>query len=129
MTDELVEQVARALCELHIRNVRRHDTDPERLEEMLPAAIDYAWHDFASAAEAAIAAITAHTVPREEYERVVAALQRHMSAVEALGKSPPGRKDNYFEAPLSVEGAIERWQELDQAGKNAREALSRKAPQ
>ena len=54
-----------------------------------------------------------------------AVIGQYMSAVEALGKSPPGRKDNYFEAPLSADGAIERWQELDRAGKAARTYLER----
>lgn len=52
-----IERVARALCEHHIRIVRQHDTEPDRLEEILPRAIDYSWKDFASMAEIAIGAM------------------------------------------------------------------------
>jgi len=52
-------------------------------------------------------------------------MTRYIAAVEALGKSPSHRKDNYFEAPLSADGAIERWQELDRAGKQARTVLAK----
>jgi len=45
MTD-LVEAVARALCEAHIRNVRRHDTAPEELEAMMAKAVNWSWKDF-----------------------------------------------------------------------------------
>jgi hypothetical protein len=51
-----VEKVARALCERHIRRVRRFDTDPAKLETMLTASVDYAWPDFAEDAQAALAA-------------------------------------------------------------------------
>lgn len=45
MTDEdaLVEKLARVLCEQHIRTVRRWDTPAEKLERMLPDAVDYGW--------------------------------------------------------------------------------------
>ena len=52
-----VERVARALCELRIRQVRRHDTTPERLEEMIPAAVDHAWRDHEEEARVAITAL------------------------------------------------------------------------
>lgn len=56
MTQErLREAVARALCELHIRTVRRHDTPPDELEAKLPGSVDYAWRDFIPQADAAIA--------------------------------------------------------------------------
>jgi hypothetical protein len=56
MTQEtLREAVARALCKLHIRTVRRHDTPPDELEAMLPGSVDYAWRDFIPQADAAIA--------------------------------------------------------------------------
>lgn len=51
----LREAVARALCKLHIRTVRRHDTPPDELEAMLPGSVDYAWRDFIPQADAAIA--------------------------------------------------------------------------
>lgn len=51
-----VEAGARAVCELRIRTVRRWDTAPEKLEAMLPAAIDYNWRDSSADAEAAIRA-------------------------------------------------------------------------
>lgn len=62
MTDP-IEAMARGLCEQHIRNVRRHDTTPERLEEVLPSAVDYSWHDFVDAATAAYAALRKTLVP------------------------------------------------------------------
>ena len=56
MTQEtLREAVARGLCELHIRTVRRHDTPPDELEAKLPGSVDYAWRDFIPQADAAIA--------------------------------------------------------------------------
>jgi hypothetical protein len=58
MTD-LVEAVARALCETHIRVVRRHDTAPKKLEAMMADAVEYAWSEFEPPAQAAIAAIEA----------------------------------------------------------------------
>lgn len=55
-TDER-EAVARALCELHIRNVRRHDTDATTLEAVLPGAIEMHWFDFQLEADAALSAL------------------------------------------------------------------------
>ena len=47
MTEQTpLERAARALCEDHIRNVRRHDTQLPELEMMLPGSVDYAWRDF-----------------------------------------------------------------------------------
>jgi hypothetical protein len=57
--DELIEDMARALCEQHIRVVRRWDTTPEKLEEMMSRAVDHAWPDHEPAARAALAAIHA----------------------------------------------------------------------
>ena len=54
---KLVEAVARALCERQIRRARKWDTQPERLEEMLPAAIDHAWQDRVDDARAALSAL------------------------------------------------------------------------
>lgn len=51
---DVVERVARALCELQIRKARRWDTEPAQLEATLPAAIDYAWKDFTDEARAAL---------------------------------------------------------------------------
>lgn len=53
----LVERVARSLCELHIRQVRRFDTQPNKLEVMMASAVDHAWADFLDAATAALSAI------------------------------------------------------------------------
>ncbi len=55
-TDER-EAVARALCEKHIRNVRRHDTDAATLEAVLPGAIEMHWFDFQLEADAALSAL------------------------------------------------------------------------
>ena len=52
-----VERVARALCELRIRQVRKHDTAQDRIEEMMPAAVDHAWRDHEEEARVAIAAL------------------------------------------------------------------------
>lgn len=55
MTDtELRERVARALCELQIRNARRFDTPTDELEAKLPAAVEQAWQDFLPQADAAL---------------------------------------------------------------------------
>ena len=55
--EEGVERVARALCELRIRQVRKHDTAQDQLEEMLPAAVDYAWRYHEEEARVAISAL------------------------------------------------------------------------
>ena len=51
------ERVARALCELRIRQVRKYDTAQDRLEEMMPAAVDHAWRDHEEEARVAISAL------------------------------------------------------------------------
>ncbi len=58
-TDER-EAVARALCEKHIRNVRRHDTDAATLEAVLPGAIEMHWFDFQLEADAALSALAGY---------------------------------------------------------------------
>ncbi len=56
MTQEtLREAVARVLCELRIRAIRRHDTPPDELEAMLPAAVNHVWREHLPQADAAIA--------------------------------------------------------------------------
>jgi hypothetical protein len=57
-----IERVARAICEQHIRFVRRWDTSQERIKEMLPAAVDHSWRDFTDQATAAIAAMRGEPV-------------------------------------------------------------------
>lgn len=52
--EQMRERVARALCELRIRDVRRFDTSADELEAMLPGAVDYAWQDFLPQADAAL---------------------------------------------------------------------------
>ena len=64
--ETLREAVARALCELHIRTVRRHDTPPDELEAMLPGSVDYAWRDFIPQADAAIATMFERLRPPSE---------------------------------------------------------------
>lgn len=58
MTDiePTVEAVARSLAETAIRNSRMFDTPPERVEELLPEAIDHCWHGYVDASRKAIAA-------------------------------------------------------------------------
>ena len=53
-----LETMARAMCEQHIREVRRWDTDPAKLEATLPAAVDVNWQDHVAVAQAAITALT-----------------------------------------------------------------------
>ena len=60
-TEANVERVARALCEIHIWHVRRHDTPSREIEAMLPAAVDYAWRDHSEAATAALNALDPET--------------------------------------------------------------------
>lgn len=43
MTPDLIEKMARALCELRIREIRRFDRTPEEIERQLSASVDYAW--------------------------------------------------------------------------------------
>lgn len=62
----IVEEVARVLCERRIRIVRRWDTPKEKLEERLPAAIDYAWPDHVDDATAAIEAYLRALAAQEE---------------------------------------------------------------
>ncbi len=64
--EQMREAVARALCELHIRTVRRHDTPPDELEAMLPGSVDYAWRDFIPQADAAIATMFERLRPPSE---------------------------------------------------------------
>lgn len=42
----MLEKVARTLCEDDIRNKRRHDTTPEHLETFLERAIGYHWESY-----------------------------------------------------------------------------------
>jgi hypothetical protein len=53
--DKLREAVARALCELRIRTIRRHDTPTDELEAMLPSAINHVWREHLPQADAALA--------------------------------------------------------------------------
>lgn len=94
------EAVARALCEQHIRTVRRRDTAPDRLAEMLPAAVDYAWQDFIAPATAAIAAMRALssppvTVDEDRIEALEKALRECLEQAEGCwlnhyGENPEG---------------------------------------
>ena len=89
MTEEtLREAVARALCELHIRTVRRHDTPPDELEAMLPGSVDYAWRDFIPQADAAIATM---------FER----LRTPSEAIGAWLASETGVRPELFPKPSS----------------------------
>ena len=54
---DMIERAARALCEQHIRDVRRHDTELAALEKMLAGAIDYAWGDFVPQARTVLSAL------------------------------------------------------------------------
>jgi len=81
--------VARALCELHIRNVRRHDTDATTLEAVLPGAIEMHWFDFQLKADAALSALapirSAEILAAEANERARALGQaaEHINRLEA----------------------------------------------
>lgn len=54
MTD-LIEKIARALCELRIREIRRFDRTPEEIERQLSASVDYAWGGWVPEATTALA--------------------------------------------------------------------------
>lgn len=43
MTPDLIEKMARAICEFRIREIRRFDRTPEEIERQLSASVDYAW--------------------------------------------------------------------------------------
>jgi hypothetical protein len=67
---QIIETMARRLAEVHIRSARRWDTDPARVDEMLPRSIDACWQDrnFTDAATAVLSALEAASlvvVPRE----------------------------------------------------------------
>ena len=70
---DAVERVARVLCNLDIRAKCRHDTDADKLAAILPAAVDYAWHQYVNQAEAALSAIPI-PAPTGEVEKLTAAL-------------------------------------------------------
>jgi hypothetical protein len=59
--EQIIETMARRLAEVHIRSARRWDTDPARVDEMLPRSIDACWQDrnFTDAATAVLAALEA----------------------------------------------------------------------
>jgi hypothetical protein len=76
MTTPLIEAIARKQCEQHIREVRRWDTDPAKLEAMLPGAVDVNWQDHVALAQAALTAITEQgmaIVPRQPTKAMVGA--------------------------------------------------------
>ena len=89
-TDER-EAVARALCEKHIRNVRRHDTDGATLEAVLPGAIEMHWFDFQLEADAALSALapirTAEILAAEANERA-----RIVAWLRTKGLTPKARE-------------------------------------
>jgi len=51
-------------------------------------------------------------------------LKAYRSSIKALSATMPGTKVTYFEGPLRDMDAIERWQDLDAAGKLAASILS-----
>lgn len=75
-----VERVARALAEVHIRTVRRHDTEPAKLEAMMPSAIDYNWPDFVKPARAALSAMPDRQVGINEGLEMAAKVAEGMGA-------------------------------------------------
>lgn len=77
-----LEIIARALCEDRIRTVRRFDTDPKKLEEMLPASIDMNWPEYippATTIAFALAKAGMAIVPMEPTQNMVSAgiAERH----------------------------------------------------
>ena len=73
---EMVERVARKLCEVAIREARRWDTDPAELDRNMPEAVDYAWRDYEAPARAAIEAMRVEpdTIPPAMLARLHASL-------------------------------------------------------
>lgn len=55
MTPDLIEKMARAICELRIREVRRFDRTPEEIEQKISASVDFAWRGWVPEATAALA--------------------------------------------------------------------------
>lgn len=54
----------------------------------------------------------------DDLEIVKRAARRYLEAVKRLGERVPGKPYNYFECDLRQDaGGLERWQELDAAGK------------
>lgn len=52
--EDMVEPVARRLCEKQIRHVRRHDTDKEWLDANMEECVDYSWQDHIQQARTAL---------------------------------------------------------------------------
>jgi 1,6-anhydro-N-acetylmuramate kinase len=105
VVDELIEAMARALCEQHIRVVRRWDTTPEKLEEMMSRAVDHAWPDHEPAARAALAAINARgdrVVPAEPTREMLVetAELENSTAIHNYGGTPTA--DDYWSVMLSA---------------------------
>ena len=76
--------------------------------------------------------LTANHMKREDADLIcaspdlLAASERHLKAVVALGETPPGRKDTYFEAPLlETDEGVSRWMELNDAGVVLKAAIAR----
>ena len=71
MAESMVEVCARALAEQRIRHVRRFDTPPERLEEMLPAAVEYAWPEHVEQVQTVLKALRDQTCVYRQGREVV----------------------------------------------------------
>ena len=52
--EDIVEPVARRLCERQIRHVRRHDTAKEWLDANMEECVDYSWQDHIPEARTAL---------------------------------------------------------------------------
>lgn len=65
---EAIERVARVLCERDIRIKRQWDTAADRLEEMLPRAVNFAWREYVDTAQTALRAFLSPT-PLQEAEK------------------------------------------------------------
>lgn len=102
MTTPLIEAIARKQCEQHIREVRRWDTDPAKLEAVLPGAVDVNWQDHVALAQAALTAIEAAgyaVVPVEPTEAMCDAALRY---VPRVGR--PGMRGMYLTMISAAQG-------------------------
>ena len=54
MTPDLIEKMARAICELRIREVRKFDRTQEEIDQQIQSSVDYAWGQWVPEATAAL---------------------------------------------------------------------------
>jgi hypothetical protein len=114
---QVLEAVSRALVERRIRIARRWDTPPERLEERLPAAIEYAWREELENAQAALLALEGLglvVVPKE-------ALQPFVDAVADADEGTVPDSSAAWESAMAMSVTFGDFRNLARAGGSSRD--------